>query len=82
MNSMTFLLLANSNPEVNESQEMELTIGSLSIYVGPSGSTRLLDLAKLDPSARKDERIAISGSSVDSSSKVNSPVSLTAMENT
>jgi hypothetical protein len=59
---------------------MELMIGSLSIYVGPSGSTRLLDPAKPDPSTRKEERIAISGSSMDSSSEVNSLVSLTATE--
>jgi hypothetical protein len=80
MNSMAFLLLANSNPEVDESQEMELTIGSLSFYVGPSGSTRLLDPAKSGPLASKAERITISGSSVGSSSEVNSPVSLTATE--
>jgi hypothetical protein len=59
---------------------MELTIGSLSFYVGPSGSTRLSDLAKSGPSASKAERIAISRSSVGSSSEVNSPVSLTATE--
>jgi hypothetical protein len=59
---------------------MELTIGSLSFYVGPSGSTRLLDPTKSGPSASKDERITISGSSVGSSSEVNSPVSLTATE--
>jgi hypothetical protein len=33
MNSTAFLLLANSNPEVDESKEMELTIGSLSFYI-------------------------------------------------
>jgi hypothetical protein len=60
MNSMAFSLLADSNPEVNGSQEMELTIGSLSFYVGPSGSTRLLDPAKSGPSASKVERITIS----------------------
>jgi hypothetical protein len=59
---------------------MELTIGSLSFYVGPSGSTRLSDPAKSGPSASKAERITISGSSVGSSSKVNLPVSLTAIE--
>jgi hypothetical protein len=80
MNSMAFSLLASSNPEVDESQEMELTIGSLSFYVGPSGSTRLLDLMESGPSASKAERITISGSSVGSSSEVNSPVSLTATE--
>jgi hypothetical protein len=81
MNSMAFLLLANNSTEVDETQEMELTIKSLSIYVGPSGSTRLSDPAKPHPSARKDERTAIAGSSVDSSSEVNSPVSLTATGN-
>jgi hypothetical protein len=29
---MAFSLLANSNPEVDENQEMELMIGSLSFY--------------------------------------------------
>jgi hypothetical protein len=80
MNSMAFSLLANSNPEVDESKEMELTIESLSFYVRPSGSTRLLDPAKLGPSASKADRITISGSSVGSSSEVNSLVSLTATE--
>jgi hypothetical protein len=59
---------------------MELTIGSLSFYVGPSGSTRLSDPTKSGPSAGKADRITISGSSVGSSNKVNSPVSLTATE--
>jgi hypothetical protein len=80
MNSTAFSLLANSNPEVDESQEMELTIGSLSFYVGPSGSTRLSDPAKSGSSVSKAERITIFGSSVGSSSEVNSPVSLTATE--
>jgi hypothetical protein len=80
MNSMAFSLLATSNPEVDESQEMELTIGSLSFYIGPSGSTRLSDPAKSGPSASKDERLTVSGLSVGSSSEVNSPVSLTATE--
>jgi hypothetical protein len=80
MNLMALLLLASSNPEVDESQEMELTIGILSFYVGPSGSTRLSDPTKSGPSASKAERITISGSSVGSSSEVNSPVSLTATE--
>jgi hypothetical protein len=64
MNSTDFSLLANSNQEVDERQEMELTIGSLSFYVGPSGSTRLSDLAKSGPSASKTKRITTSGSSV------------------
>jgi hypothetical protein len=80
MNSTAFSLLASSNPEVDENQEMELTIGSLRFYVGPSGSTRLSDLAKLGLSASNAERITISGSSVGSSSEVNSPVSLTTIE--
>jgi hypothetical protein len=80
MNSTTFLLLASSNPEVDERQEMELTIGSLSFYVGPSSSTRLSDPTKSGMSVSKTDRITISGSSVGSSSEVNSPVSLTATE--
>jgi hypothetical protein len=80
MNSLVFSLLANSNPEVDESKEMELTIGSLSFYVGPSGSTRLSDPVKSGLSASKTERIIISGLSVGSSSEVNSPVSRTATE--
>jgi hypothetical protein len=51
MNSMTFSLLASSHAGIDESEEMELTIGSLSILIGPSGSTRLSDPAKPDPSA-------------------------------
>jgi hypothetical protein len=82
MNSMAFSLLAKSNPEVDENQKMELTIESLSIYVGPSGLTRLSDLARSGPSASKTKTITVSGSSVGSSSEVNSPVSFTATENT
>jgi hypothetical protein len=70
MNSTAFSLLANSNPEVDESQEMELTIRSLSFYIGPSGSTRLSDPAKSGPSASKTKKITMSGSSVGSSSEV------------
>jgi hypothetical protein len=80
MNSTAFSPLASNNPEVDENQEMELTFGSLSFYIGPSGSTRLLDPTKSGPSVSKTERITASGSSVGSSSEVNSPVSLTATE--
>jgi hypothetical protein len=82
MNLMAFLLLANSNPEVDENQKMELTIGSLSFYVGPSGSTHLSDPIKSGPSASKIKTITSSGSSVGSSSEVNSPVSFAATEDT
>jgi hypothetical protein len=82
MNSMAFSLLANSNREVDKNQNMELTIGSLSFYVGPSGSTHLSDPAESGPSANKIKTITLSGSSVGSSSEVNSPVSFTATENT
>jgi hypothetical protein len=82
MNSMAFLLLANSNPEVDENQKMELTIGSLSFYVGPSGSTRLSDPVESGPSVSKVKTITLFGSSVGSSSEVNSPVSFAAIENT
>jgi hypothetical protein len=81
MNSMAFSLLANSNPEVDKSQEKELTFGSLSFYIGPSGSTRLSDPTKPVPSAGKAERMIASGSSVGSSSEVSSLVSLAATEN-
>jgi hypothetical protein len=80
MNSTAFSLLASSNPEVDERQEIELTIRSLSFYVGPLGSTRLSDPTKSGPSASKADIITISGSSVGSSSEVNSPVSFTATE--
>jgi hypothetical protein len=76
MNSMAFLLLANSSAEVDENQEMELMIISLSIYVEPSGSTCLSDPAKPDPSARERETVAMMESSEGSCSEVNSPVSL------
>jgi hypothetical protein len=78
---MAFSLLANSNPKVDKSQEMELMIGSLSFYIRPLGSTRLSDPVKLGPSASKTKTITMSGSSMGSSSEVNSLVSLTATEN-
>jgi hypothetical protein len=81
MNSMAFLLLGNSNPEVDENQEMELTFGSLSFYIGPSGPTRLSDPTKSVPLASNTERITASRSSVGSSSEANSPVSLAATKN-
>jgi hypothetical protein len=80
MDLTAFLLLASNNLEVDENQEMELTFKSLSFYIGPSGSARLSDPMKSGPSASKTERITASGSSVGSSSEVNSPVSLTATE--
>jgi hypothetical protein len=61
---------------------MELTIGSLSFYIRSSGSTRLSDPAKSGPSASKIKTITTSGSSVGSSSEVNSPVSFAAIEDT
>jgi hypothetical protein len=75
MNSTAFSLLANSNPELDGNQEMELTIGSLSIIIGPSGSSRLSDSTKSDASANKPEAEETWESSEDSSSEVNSPVS-------
>jgi hypothetical protein len=76
MNSTVFSLLANSIAGINESQETELTIGSLSILIGPSGSTRLSDSTKPNPSASEPETVAMVESSEGSSSEVNSPVSL------
>jgi hypothetical protein len=80
MNSMTFSLLANNSLEVDKNQKMELAIGSLSIYVGPSGSTCLLDPTRPCASVSKTKTITMSGSSVGSSSEVNSSVSFAAIE--
>jgi hypothetical protein len=76
MNSTAFLLLANSSTRLNKSQEVELTIGSLSIFIGPSGSTSLSDPAKPDLSASEPKTVAMIEYSEGSSSEVNSPVSL------
>jgi hypothetical protein len=76
MNLTAFSFLANSSPEVDGSQEIELTIGSLSILIGPSGSSRLSDPTKPDPSASNPKTEEILESSEGSSSEVNSPVSL------
>jgi hypothetical protein len=76
MNSTAFSLLANSSAEFDENQEMELTIGSLNILIGPSGSSRLSDSMKPDPSASKPETEVMLESSEGSSSEVNSPVNL------
>jgi hypothetical protein len=81
MNSTAFSLLTNSSPEVDENKKMELTFGSLSFYIGPSGSTCLSNPARSGPSTSKTKIIAKSGSSIGSSSEANSPVSLTATEN-
>jgi hypothetical protein len=55
--------------------------GSLSFYIGPSGSTRFSDPTKPILSVGKVERITASGLLVGSSSEVNSLVSLAAIEN-
>jgi hypothetical protein len=59
MNSTAFSLLANSSTEVDENQEMELTIGSLSILIRPSGSSHLSDPMKQDPSASEPKTVAM-----------------------
>jgi hypothetical protein len=51
-------------------------IGSLSIFIRPSGSSRLSDSTKPDRSASKPKIAAIMEYSEGSSSEVNSPVSL------
>jgi hypothetical protein len=81
MNLTAFSLLANSNPEIDENQEMELTIGSLNFRVRSLGSIRLSDLVKPDPSARETKTVAMSKSSVGSSNKINSSVSFAITEN-
>jgi hypothetical protein len=82
MNLMAFLLLANNSSEVDENQKMELTMGSLSFCIRLSGMIRPSDPTKLDPSASKIKTVTMSGSSVGSSSEVNSPVSFAIVENT
>jgi hypothetical protein len=62
-------------------QDMDLAIGSLNFCVGSLGSIHLSDPMKLDPSKGKTVTMAMSESSVGSSSEVNSPVSFTTMEN-
>jgi hypothetical protein len=76
MNSTAFSLLANRSSELDGRQEMELTIGSLSIFVRPPGLSRLSDSTKPNPSASKPEIEVMLESSEGSSSEVNSPVSL------
>jgi hypothetical protein len=60
----------------NMDQDMDLTIGSLNFRVRSLGSIRLSDLMKTGPSASEPETVVMSESSEDSSSEVNSPVSL------
>jgi hypothetical protein len=61
-------------------QDMDFTIGSLNFRIGSLGSIRLSDPVSLDPSTSEVKTIAISKSSVGSSSKANSPVSFIATE--
>jgi hypothetical protein len=82
MELTAFSFLASSSSEFDGNQKMELTIRSLSFYVRPSGSTRLSDPAELGPLASNSKTITVSGSSVGSSSEVNSPVSLEATGST
>jgi hypothetical protein len=61
-------------------QDMDLTIGSLTFRVRSLGSIRLSDLVKPDLSASKAKIIAMSESSVGSSSQANLPVSFATTE--
>jgi hypothetical protein len=61
-------------------QDMDLTIRSLNFLVGLLGSIRLSDPAKPDPSAIEDKAVAMSESSMGSSSEANSPVSFATTE--
>jgi hypothetical protein len=80
MNSTAFSLLANNSSEVDEYQKMELMIGSLSFCIKLSGMVRPSDPMNLDPSANKIKTVTMSGSSVGSSSEVNSLVSFATPE--
>jgi hypothetical protein len=59
---------------------MDFTIGSLNFHVRSLGSIRLSDPVLSDPSASEVKTIAMSKSSVGSSSEANLPVSLIATE--
>jgi hypothetical protein len=61
-------------------QDMDLTIGSLNFCVRSLSSICILDSAKPNPSANKAKTIAMSESSVGSSSEANSPVSFATTE--
>jgi hypothetical protein len=61
-------------------QDMDLTIGSLNFRVGSLGLIRLSDPAKLDPSASEAKTVAMSESSVGSSSEANSLVNFATTE--
>jgi hypothetical protein len=61
-------------------QDMNLTIGSLNFRVGSLGSIRLSDPVKPDPSASEAKKIAMSESSVGSSSEANSSISFAITE--
>jgi hypothetical protein len=61
-------------------QDMDLTIGSLNFRIGSLGSIRLSDSAKPDLLASETKTIAMTESSVGSSSKANSPISFAIVE--
>jgi hypothetical protein len=61
-------------------QDMDFTIGSLNFRVRSLGSIRLSDPVSSDPSASGVKTIAMSESSMGSSSEANSPVSFVATE--
>jgi hypothetical protein len=62
-------------------QEMDLMLGGLNFHIGSLGLICLSDSTKSDPSASKTATIAMSESSVGSSSEVNSSVSFATTEN-
>jgi hypothetical protein len=61
-------------------QDMDLTIGNLNFRVGSLSSIRLSDPVSRDPSASEVKTIALSESSVSSSSEANLPISFVATE--
>jgi hypothetical protein len=61
-------------------QDMDFTIESLNFRVGSLGSVRLSDPISSDPSASEVKTIAMSESSLGSSSKANSPIGFVATE--
>jgi hypothetical protein len=61
-------------------QDMDFTIGSLNFRVRSLGSIRLSDPVSSDPSVSEVKTVAMSESTVGSSSEANSPVSFVAIE--
>jgi hypothetical protein len=75
MNSTAFLLLANSNPQVDK---IQIPFGTVDFQPHQSSFVQVFE--SMDPSASEPKTVAMSESSEGSSSEVNLPVSLAEAE--